>query len=139
MTEFLLKSRGGKSFEITTLCICILNFLISKSLNCSFLFSKCNTAHFGKKVLHFQLQNTSCRIFKNVRVWKLRKFTLTHLHQNFREINDFTKEVTKELISRKKLVRVHTPHHCFCVKIKFYVLYHTLMVNCRARDTSLFP
>ena len=33
-------------------------------------------------------------------VWKLRKFSLTHFWQKFREINGFTKEVTKELISR---------------------------------------
>ena len=35
-------------------------------------------------------------------VWKLRKFTITHFWQKFREINVFSKEVTKELIWRKK-------------------------------------
>ena len=28
-------------------------------------------------------------------VWKLRKFTLTHFWQKFRESNTFTKEITK--------------------------------------------
>ena len=51
---------------------------------------------------------------------------------------DWTDQSKAGLVTHT-LVRVHTPHHCFCVKIKFYVLYHTLMVNCRARDTSLFP
>ena len=31
-------------------------------------------------------------------VWKLRKFTLTHFWQNFRESNGFTNEITKKLI-----------------------------------------
>ena len=33
-------------------------------------------------------------------VWKLRKFSLTLFWQKFRESNVFTKEITKELISR---------------------------------------
>ena len=33
-------------------------------------------------------------------VWKLRKFSLTFFWQKFRETNGFTKEITKELISR---------------------------------------
>ena len=37
-------------------------------------------------------------------VWKLRKFTITHFWQKFREINVFSKEVTKELIWRKKIL-----------------------------------
>ena len=36
-------------------------------------------------------------------LWNLRKFTLFHLWQKFRESNVFTKEVTKELISREKI------------------------------------
>ena len=36
-------------------------------------------------------------------LWKLRKFTITLLWQKFCESNDFTKEITKELIWRKKL------------------------------------
>ena len=35
-------------------------------------------------------------------VWKLRKFTLTHFWQKFRETNVFTIEITKELFSREK-------------------------------------
>ena len=34
-------------------------------------------------------------------VWKLRKFTLTLFFIKIRESNDFTTEVTQELISRK--------------------------------------
>ena len=37
-----------------------------------------------------------------VTVWKLQKFSLTPFWQKFRESNCFTKEITKELISRKK-------------------------------------
>ena len=33
-------------------------------------------------------------------MWKLRKFAVTLFRQKFRESNVFTKEVTKELISR---------------------------------------
>ena len=31
-------------------------------------------------------------------VWKLQKFTFTHFWQKFRESNDYTKQITKELI-----------------------------------------
>ena len=33
-------------------------------------------------------------------MWKLLQFSLTHFWQKFREINVFTKEITKELIRR---------------------------------------
>ena len=36
-------------------------------------------------------------------VWKLQKFTLTHFWQKIRESNVFGKEITNELISRKKI------------------------------------
>ena len=40
--------------------------------------------------------------FRNIQatVWKFQKFTLTLFWQKFRECNDFTKEVSKELILR---------------------------------------
>ena len=38
------------------------------------------------------------RNFATSAVWKLWKFTVTHLWQKFRENKVFTKEVTKELI-----------------------------------------
>ena len=37
-------------------------------------------------------------------VWKLREFSLTLFWRKFREINGFTKQVTKELISRNILL-----------------------------------
>ena len=37
-------------------------------------------------------------VLNNSAVWKLWKFTVTHLWQKFRENNVFTKEVTKQLI-----------------------------------------
>ena len=50
-------------------------------------------------------------------LWKLRKFSLTRLWQKFRESNGFTKEVTKELISRnifqwERISRFSTLWHC---------------------------
>ena len=53
-------------------------------------------------VTTFLLQTQSVeKVFKNmVTLWKLRKFSLTFFWQKFRETNGFTKEITKELISR---------------------------------------
>ena len=41
-------------------------------------------------------------------MWKLQKFSLTYFWQKFRESNIFTKEVTKELISRNIFWFFHT-------------------------------
>ena len=37
-----------------------------------------------------------------VKVWQFRKFTLTLFWQKFREINDFTKEITRDDLTKKK-------------------------------------
>ena len=38
-----------------------------------------------------------------VKVWQFRKFTLTLFWQKFREINDFTKEITRDDLTKKKI------------------------------------
>ena len=67
-----------------------------------------------------------CGNYRNLlsTVWKLWKFTVTHLWQKFRENNVFTKEVTKELIWRNfsffhTVARKHLfPSICLFVTVK---------------------
>ena len=60
-------------------------------------------------------------------MWKLLRFSLIHFWQKFRESNVFTKEITKELISRKKFsVRENFLFfHTVCERISwfFYTVY----------------
>ena len=58
-------------------------------------------------------------------MWKLQKFSLTHFWQKFRESNGFTKEVTKELISRnifwrERIFRFSTLCYCWNYKNLLY-------------------
>ena len=56
-------------------------------------------------------------------LWKSWKFTVTHLWQKFRENDVFSKEVTKELIRRKKLsVTVISFFHTVSIVGKRWIL-----------------
>ena len=60
-------------------------------------------------------------------VWKLRKFSLTLFWQKFRETNSLTKEITKELVSRKK----------FSVRENF-TFFHTVATSLRRGKNEKF-
>ena len=66
-----------------------MNYIPSNFFSKTITFTK----FFEKSVREFlEFPHAQC-------AWKLLPFNLTHFWQKFREINDFTKEITKELIS----------------------------------------
>ena len=73
--------------------------------------------HYFGKCNHYNENSFSMQYY--ITVWKIRKFTLTHFQQKFRESIVSTKEVTKELISRnifsisEFLVFPHCVHYAF--------------------------
>ena len=61
-------------------------------------------------------------------VWKMLQFSLTHFWQKIREINGFTKEITKELIWR----------NIFLVRLNFS-FFHTVLWKLRNFTATIKP